>query len=154
DKPLAFYIFSNNKKRVHTLLSEASYGGSCVNDVIVHLGGMRHHLEDLALMTLCYIYQVWNRYPPYSEKKINFLSFMLKERALPSWRSVSYVFAFSLGILTYYVSQQISKVSRLLMYVLCRHIVLFYTVDSVIYFGKKYLFGLPLLSFRFNLTII
>ncbi|KAB7498820.1 Aldehyde dehydrogenase, dimeric NADP-preferring [Armadillidium nasatum] len=136
EKPLAFYIFSKNKKRVNTLLTETSYGGSCVNDVLIHLsvpglpfGGVGNsgmgsyhgkasfdcfsHKKSCLIRNYNKIADLIaaNRYPPYSEKKINFLSFMLKERALPSWRSVSYVFAFSLGILTYYVSQQISKIS-------------------------------------------
>lgn len=37
DKPLAAYIFSNTKKNIDRLLKEVSYGGGCVNDVVIHL---------------------------------------------------------------------------------------------------------------------
>lgn len=35
--PLALYIFSENKKRVKRVSEEISFGGGCVNDVIIHL---------------------------------------------------------------------------------------------------------------------
>ncbi len=37
DKPLALYIFSNNKKHISRVTKELSYGGGCVNDVVIHL---------------------------------------------------------------------------------------------------------------------
>ncbi len=37
DKPLALYIFSSDKLHIKRTLSELSYGGGCVNDVIIHL---------------------------------------------------------------------------------------------------------------------
>ena len=37
DKPLALYIFSSNKKHIRRVEAELSYGGGCVNDVIIHL---------------------------------------------------------------------------------------------------------------------
>ncbi|MBQ8549840.1 MAG: aldehyde dehydrogenase [Clostridia bacterium] len=37
DKPLALYIFSKNKKHINRVVKELSYGGGCVNDVIIHL---------------------------------------------------------------------------------------------------------------------
>ena len=36
-KPLALYIFSEDKKRIDDVLSRVSFGGGCVNDVIIHL---------------------------------------------------------------------------------------------------------------------
>lgn len=36
-KPLALYLFSENKKTVETVTSRCSFGGGCVNDVIIHL---------------------------------------------------------------------------------------------------------------------
>lgn len=36
-KPLAMYIFSNNKKNIRTLASRLSFGGGCINDTIIHL---------------------------------------------------------------------------------------------------------------------
>jgi aldehyde dehydrogenase (NAD+) len=37
EKPLALYIFSKNKVHIDKVTSELSYGGGCVNDVIIHL---------------------------------------------------------------------------------------------------------------------
>ena len=37
DKPLALYIFSSDKKHIKRVTTEFSYGGGCVNDVVIHL---------------------------------------------------------------------------------------------------------------------
>lgn len=37
DKPLALYLFSANKKHINRVTKELSYGGGCINDVVVHL---------------------------------------------------------------------------------------------------------------------
>ena len=37
DKPLALYLFSNDKRRVKRVVKELAYGGGCVNDVVIHL---------------------------------------------------------------------------------------------------------------------
>lgn len=36
-KPLALYLFTNNKKIEKRILKEVSYGGGCINDTIIHL---------------------------------------------------------------------------------------------------------------------
>lgn len=36
-KPLAFYLFSENKKQIEELTSRCSFGGGCINDVVIHL---------------------------------------------------------------------------------------------------------------------
>ena len=37
DKPLALYLFSSNKKHIKRVTCELSYGGGCINDVVIHL---------------------------------------------------------------------------------------------------------------------
>jgi len=37
-KPLALYLFSSNKKNQAQILQEISFGGGCLNDIIMHLG--------------------------------------------------------------------------------------------------------------------
>lgn len=37
DKPLALYLFSSDKKHIKRVTKELSYGGGCINDVIIHL---------------------------------------------------------------------------------------------------------------------
>ncbi len=36
-KPLALYLFTEDKKRAKTVVERASFGGGCVNDTIIHL---------------------------------------------------------------------------------------------------------------------
>lgn len=37
EKPLALYIFSSNKKNIKKVTSLCSFGGGCINDVVVHI---------------------------------------------------------------------------------------------------------------------
>lgn len=37
DKPLALYIFSSDKHHIRRVTTELSYGGGCINDVVIHL---------------------------------------------------------------------------------------------------------------------
>ncbi len=37
DKPLALYLFSSDKARIRRVREELSYGGGCINDVVIHL---------------------------------------------------------------------------------------------------------------------
>ncbi len=37
DKPLALYLFSQDKAHIRRVTQELSYGGGCINDVVIHL---------------------------------------------------------------------------------------------------------------------
>ena len=37
EKPLALYFFSENKARIRKITSRCSFGGGCINDVVIHL---------------------------------------------------------------------------------------------------------------------
>jgi len=37
DKPLALYLFSGDKRHIRRVTTELSYGGGCINDVVIHL---------------------------------------------------------------------------------------------------------------------
>jgi aldehyde dehydrogenase (NAD+) len=37
EKPLAFYLFSNNNKESEALLTRLSFGGGCLNDALIHM---------------------------------------------------------------------------------------------------------------------
>ena len=41
EKPLAFYIFSENNSFVKQLISKYSFGGGCINDTVVHFSNKR-----------------------------------------------------------------------------------------------------------------
>ena len=47
DKPLALYIFSNNKKLSNYVLNNFSFGGACVNDTMTHYANPNLPLEVL-----------------------------------------------------------------------------------------------------------
>lgn len=37
EKPLALYLFSENKSHIREVTSRCNYGGGCINDVVIHL---------------------------------------------------------------------------------------------------------------------
>ena len=37
DKPLALYLFTSNNRHIKRVTTELSYGGGCINDVVIHL---------------------------------------------------------------------------------------------------------------------
>lgn len=37
EKPLALYLFTSDKKHIRKVTTELSYGGGCINDVVIHL---------------------------------------------------------------------------------------------------------------------
>ncbi len=41
EKPLSFYLFSENKAFIKTVIKNCSFGGGCINDTVVHFGNHR-----------------------------------------------------------------------------------------------------------------
>ena len=41
EKPLACYVFTQNKRRAEALIRKLSFGGGCVNDVLLQIGNHR-----------------------------------------------------------------------------------------------------------------
>lgn len=103
DKPLAFYLFTKNKKKAKRIMNEMSYGGGCVNDVIMHVSeeklpfggigksGMNsyHGKKSYETFTHSKSILVKNpkmelnlKYPKYSERKLNFVKkyFKIKKK--------------------------------------------------------------------------
>ena len=94
DKPLALYVFSNNKDRIQQVLTQTSSGGACVNDTITHMvnphlpfggvgpSGMGAYHGRMTFETFCHKKSVLNkstridpaiRYPPYSDTKLKWI---------------------------------------------------------------------------------
>ncbi len=44
-KPLALYIFSENKMNQEKVLNSCSFGGGCINDTVIHLASFAHVLR-------------------------------------------------------------------------------------------------------------
>ena len=97
-KPLALYLFTTSKAAEKRIVSTLSYGGGCINDVIVHLatsympfGGVgnsgmgAYHGKD-SFTTFTHAKSIMNkanwldlpvRYPPYTEKKLKLVEKIL-----------------------------------------------------------------------------
>ncbi|XP_050177749.1 aldehyde dehydrogenase family 3 member A2-like isoform X1 [Myiozetetes cayanensis] len=103
EKPLALYVFSNNKKLIKRVISETSSGGVTGNDVIMHFflstlpfGGVghsgmgayhgKHSFETFSHRRACLIKDLKMestnkmRYPPVSQKKVDWTKFVLLKR--------------------------------------------------------------------------
>lgn len=98
EKPLALYVFSNNKNWAKKLMSKYSFGGGCINDTIIHFsnnrlpfGGVGHsgigaYHGKLSFDTFSHKKSIVNkatwldipmRYAPYNDK-IKYLKKILK----------------------------------------------------------------------------
>ena len=99
EKPLACYIFSQKKENAERIISSLSYGGGCVNDVVVQIanhrlpfGGVGHsgmgsyhgrygfetfsHKKSVVRNTA--LLDVPTRYAPFNEKKLKELRRLLR----------------------------------------------------------------------------
>lgn len=96
-KPLAFYLFSENKAQIEKIISKVSFGGGCINDTMVHLGnpnlpfggvgasGMGSYHGKKSFETFTHYKAVFKqgfldipiKYPPY-KGKLGWLKFFLK----------------------------------------------------------------------------
>lgn len=98
-KPLALYLFSNDKAVQRKVLSSVQYGGGCVNDTIIHLAtpymgfggvgesGMGSYHGKRSFDTFTHYKSIVKksnvidlpmRYHPYSEKKLAFIKKVMK----------------------------------------------------------------------------
>ncbi|QZT35591.1 aldehyde dehydrogenase family protein [Halosquirtibacter xylanolyticus] len=98
DKPLALYVFAEDREVVKHILDHTTAGGVCVNDCLFHLavpdlpfGGVgpagmgkyhgKHGFLDLSNAKAVYDHQTGfdtlKRYPPFTEEKISMMKKML-----------------------------------------------------------------------------
>lgn len=136
EKPLALYIFSQNKKDTDLILSNTSAGGVAVNDTIMHAGveslpfggvgssgmGAYHgkksfdcfvHHKSCLKKNLSKLGEKLSsgRYPPYSDTKINILMSLLAKRRRLCCKYVPHALMFALGIAATYGYRAIFKAS-------------------------------------------
>ncbi|PSN35886.1 Fatty aldehyde dehydrogenase [Blattella germanica] len=121
--PLAFYIFTKNKRIRDTLVNNVRCGGITCNDTVMHCAtdslpfggvgnsgmGAYHGIYSFDTFThkkACLIRNFSHlgerlsssRYPPYSEKKLGLLHYVLKKRKGVSVPGFSYFAVFVCGI--------------------------------------------------------
>lgn len=98
EKPLAAYLFTKNSEEKKKFTENISFGGGCINDVIMHLGndnlpfggvgnsGMGNYHGDFGFETFSHMKPVMDRatwgepnlkYPPYSDEKLNWIKKVL-----------------------------------------------------------------------------
>lgn len=94
EKPLAAYLFSNNKEEKDKLLKLVSFGGGCINDTLMHItsdylpfggignSGIGNYHGEFGFLTFSHQKSViekrtWGepdlKYPPYTDKKMYWL---------------------------------------------------------------------------------
>ena len=94
EKPLAAYLFTNNAEEKENFTNKISFGGGCINDVMMHLGnenlpfggvgnsGIGNYHGKFGFKTFSHQKAVLQRatwgepdikYPPYSEKKLGWI---------------------------------------------------------------------------------
>ncbi|XP_069674365.1 aldehyde dehydrogenase, dimeric NADP-preferring-like isoform X1 [Periplaneta americana] len=121
--PLSLYVFTKDKSIEKLLVSQLHCGSICVNDTLMQFGvdtlpfgGVGHsgmgayhgkysfntftHKKSCLVKDFNPIAEklATSRYPPYSEKKINFLGTMMKKRKGVSLKYVPYILMFVLGV--------------------------------------------------------
>ncbi|KAK7861769.1 hypothetical protein R5R35_010788 [Gryllus longicercus] len=136
EKPLAFYIFSDNSQRRKLLIENVSSGGICCNDTLMHVGvdtlpfggvgnsgmGAYHGVYSYNTFThkkSCLVKNynplgekiASSRYPPYSDKKTTFLASMMKKRRGIgfSLKYLPHIVMFGIGIAVAVGYNQIAK---------------------------------------------
>lgn len=98
EKPLAAYLFTRNSEEKRSFTDKLSFGGGCINDVIMHLGNERMPFGGVGASGTgnyhgkfgfdAFSHQKsilekanWGepdiKYPPYSEKKLNWIRKLL-----------------------------------------------------------------------------
>lgn len=98
EKPLSAYLFTNNSEEKEAFTQKLSFGGGCINDVVMHLGndnlpfggvgssGMGNYHGKFGFETFSHQKPIlekatWGepniKYPPYSEKKLSWIKKLL-----------------------------------------------------------------------------
>lgn len=98
-KPLSCYIYSNNRKTIHKLLKEISFGGGAINESLMHLSnsklpfggvgfsGIGNYHDKAGFDAFTHFKSVLDKptwfesnikYAPYSEKKLKMIKRLLK----------------------------------------------------------------------------
>ena len=98
EKPLAAYLFTNDADEKSKFLNQVSFGGGCINDTLMHItndylpfggignSGIGNYHGEFGFLAFSHQKSVidkatWGepdwKYPPYSEKKMNWLKRLL-----------------------------------------------------------------------------
>ncbi|XP_077291797.1 aldehyde dehydrogenase type III isoform X3 [Arctopsyche grandis] len=134
EKPLALYIFSKKSGDIKLFMDNTSCGGVCINDTMMHLAvetlpfggvgasgmGVYHGKSSYDTFThkkscLAKNFNALGeklasgRYPPYTDKKVSFLQFLMKKRSGVSLKYLPHIAMFALGVAVAYAFNSIPK---------------------------------------------
>ncbi|PNF42206.1 Aldehyde dehydrogenase, dimeric NADP-preferring [Cryptotermes secundus] len=137
EHPLSMYVFSKDKSIQNLLVSQLRCGSLCVNDTLMQFGvdtlpfggvghsgmGAYHGVHTFNTFThkkSCLVKDfnpiaeklVSNRYPPYSEKKMNIVEFLMRKRKGVKLGCLPYVIVFALGFAAAYAVSAVIKASE------------------------------------------
>lgn len=100
-KPLALYVFSNDTKVQEQIVNEISFGGGCINDVLMHFSnnhlpfggvggsgmGSYHGIHGFktfshykSILKKSFWFEPNLKYPPYTKTKMKIMQFIFKNR--------------------------------------------------------------------------
>lgn len=99
-KPLALYIFSKNKTNIKNIINNLSFGGGCINDVVMHLtsttlpfggvenSGMGRYHGKYSFDIFTHEKSIFKKgkieinvkYPPYTNKSLKFIKRITKTK--------------------------------------------------------------------------
>lgn len=138
EKPLALYIFSNDRKITDLVLENTSCGGVGVNDTLMHItpeslpfGGVGNsgmgayhgkysfdtfvHKKSILVKDLGSLGERLSaaRYPPYSDSKLNYLTRMLRARIPVSLKYLPYTIIFGLGVISSLLWKMINQKEKM-----------------------------------------
>ncbi|XP_063242268.1 aldehyde dehydrogenase, dimeric NADP-preferring isoform X3 [Bacillus rossius redtenbacheri] len=138
DHPLTLYVFAVNKEVQDLILSRTKSGSTCVNDTLMQFvvdtlpfGGVgqsgmgayhgKYSFDTFTHKKSCLVRNfnvigeklAASRYPPYSEKKIARLAFLLKKRTGISLKYLPHVVMFGLGIAATFGFRALAQISGL-----------------------------------------
>ncbi|XP_025196588.1 aldehyde dehydrogenase, dimeric NADP-preferring isoform X1 [Melanaphis sacchari] len=133
--PLALYVFTQSKEIINNMLENVKAGGVCVNDTIVQvsvenlpfggvgLSGMgayhgKHTFDTFTHRKSCLV-KDFNiigesfssaKYPPYSDKKLSMVSFLMKKKPKINFKFLPYLIVFGLGVGATFAFKYFNKV--------------------------------------------
>ncbi|KAJ8923182.1 hypothetical protein NQ315_001736 [Exocentrus adspersus] len=128
EKPLAVYVFSNDKQVQDMFLKDTSSGNLLINDTMMHFscdtipfGGVGNsgigayhgkfsfdtfsHRKGTVIKKLDKVGEYMNssRYPPYTKTNLQMISFLTKKRKWPSFPFLKQVVSFFVGVMAMYI---------------------------------------------------
>ncbi|XP_039277308.1 aldehyde dehydrogenase, dimeric NADP-preferring isoform X4 [Nilaparvata lugens] len=123
--PLTFYLFTTEKRLQDLFLKQTRTGSVCINDTVMQygvetlpFGGVGHSgmgayhgkytFDTFTHKKSCLVKDynplleslASSRYPPYSDKKMNFIAMLMRKRRSLGLQYIPYAMTFAVGVLT------------------------------------------------------